>query len=119
MDGGDAMSFCEKWMQMLVERVEEYQDPTDIYSLAVSYSEYGLALMHHSKTDEALKSFERSCESLEEITPKGEPVYGFPYKHRARILTYNGKSDLAEAVLVPALEAREKILGKDDTFSIE
>lgn len=119
MDGSDAMSFCERWIEMLIERIEKYQDPVDTYSLAVSYSEYGLALMHHRKSDEALKSFERSCESFEQITPKGEPVYGFPYKHRARILTYSGKPDQAEAVLVPALEAREKVLGKDDTFSIE
>jgi hypothetical protein len=119
MDGAVVLPYCEKWMEMLIERIGKYQDSTDIYSLAVAYSEYGLALMHIPKAQEALKSFERSCEALEEITPPGEPVYAFPWKHRARILTSDGHPDLAESILSPFMEAREKILGKDDTFSIE
>lgn len=119
MDGAGAKEYCEKWMEMLIGQITEYRDPTDIYSLALSYSEYGLALMHIQNEEEALKSFERSCDALEEITPLGEAVYCFPWKHRARIMNYAGKPDVAESILAPILKAREKKFGIDDTVSIE
>lgn len=119
MDGVGAKENCEKWMEMLVGQIDEYQDPTDIYSLALAYSEYGLALMHIPDEKEALKSFERSCEALEQITPPGEAIYCFPWKHRARVLTHAGNPDLAESILAPVLKAREKKFGTDDTVSIE
>lgn len=119
-DGIGAKEYCEKWMEILVERIEKYQDHTDIYSLALSYAEYGLALLHNGEEEEALKSTERSCQALEEITPPGKLITScFPWKHRGRILVYSGRHDQAEAVVAPFLAARERVLGKDDTVSYE
>ncbi|KAI1448209.1 P-loop containing nucleoside triphosphate hydrolase protein [Annulohypoxylon stygium] len=119
LGNGKAVSYTKKWVEMLVERITKYQKKEDEETLPIAYNEYGRALMWVPDKEEAMRSWEISCESVLQTTPEGKLPFPFPWMHSALVNAYDGKTDLAESSILPILEEREKKLGKDDTSTFE
>lgn len=115
----DAVPYCKKWLSMLVERIQEYQEPGDIATMPVAYNETATAYMRIPDQKEALQLWEMACDILERTTEPDKLPFPFPWMHRAIVLTYSGDADYAYSLLNPVLEKRERILGVDDTVGLE
>lgn len=90
---------------------------TDI--LPIAYTEYGRALMRVPDEKEALRCWEIASDTISERTKAGELPFPYPWFHRALVYAFDGQADLAETIILPILEEREKKLGKDDTKTYE
>lgn len=115
----DAVPCCKKWIELLVDRIQRYQEPVDIQTLPIAYNELGIALLTISDTDEALKSFETCCELLDQQRKPGKLPFPFAWQHKATVTAYTGDPDAAYKILAPILKEREKKLGKDNKEGIE
>lgn len=115
-----AVPSCRRWIELLVDRIQKYQDPADIKTMPIAYNELGMALMRTPDRDGALKSWEMSCDSLGQTTKPGELPFPFPWVHRGLVATYfSDDPDAALDLILPILKEREKKLGVDDTSTIE
>jgi hypothetical protein len=119
MDSELAVPTCENWIRLLVDRIEKYQDPIDIKTMPIAYNELGMALMRIHSQEEALKSWDMSCDTILQSTNPGDLPFPFPWVHRAIVSAYSGDADTGYSLLLPILEKREKRLGVDDTSTIE
>ena len=119
MDGELAVPSCEKWISVLVDRIEKYQDPIDIKTMPIPYNELGVALMRSFRQEEALKSWEMSCDTILQEMNSDELPFPFPWVHRAIVSAYFGEADTGYNLLLPILEKREEMLEVDDTSTIE
>lgn len=109
----------KKWISTLVERIENYRDPEDIKTLPIAYNEYGMGLMRAGQRDEALKTWELSCETMNQVTRPGDLPFPYPWVHRGMILAYEGDCDTAESLIIPIIKQRAEKLGIDDTDTHE
>lgn len=114
-----AVPSCKRWIGLLVERIEKYQDQVDIMALPIAYNEIGMALMRVPDKDAAIKSWVMSCDTLAQVTKPGDLPFPFPWVHRALVSAYSGDPDSGDKLLAPVLQEREKKLGVDDTSTIE
>lgn len=119
MDSGKAVSSCKKWISLLVDRIEKYQEQVDINTLPIAYNEYGIALMRIPDEKEAVRSWVVSCDTLRQAVKPGELPFPFPWMHRALISAYSGDPDVGNSIIEPILEEREKRSGIDDILTIE
>ncbi|KAM0267930.1 hypothetical protein ACHAPA_005528 [Fusarium lateritium] len=115
----NAVPCCKKWIELLVDRIQKYQDPTDIQTLPISYNELGIALMTVPDSKEALKAFETCCELLDQQRKPGKLPFPFAWQHRGTVTAWAGDPDAGHAILAPILKEREDKLGKDNTEGIE
>lgn len=114
-----AVPSCRRWISLLVERIEKYQDPADTKTMPIAYNELGMALMRVPDQDEALRAWVMSCETLPQVTKKGDLPFPFPWVHRALVASYSGHPGQGHDILEPILRERENKLGSDDTKTIE
>lgn len=119
MDTDLAVPSCTEWISLLVQRIQKYQSQVDIKMLPIAYNELGMALVRVPDPSAAVKSWVMSCESLLQVTKPGDLPFPFPWTHRALVTAYSGDPDFGYGLLFPILQAREAILGKNDTETIE
>ncbi|KAI0875968.1 P-loop containing nucleoside triphosphate hydrolase protein [Hypoxylon argillaceum] len=119
MDTDLAVPSCTEWISLLVQRIQKYQSQVDIKILPIAYNELGMALVRVPDPSAAVKSWVMSCESLLQVTKPGDLPFPFPWTHRALVTAYSGDPDFGYGLLFPILQAREAILGKNDTETIE
>ena len=119
-DNPTAVNNCKKWLDILIDRIEKYGDPSDVKTMPIAYNEIGMALMRIHDLAEAKQSWVMSCEILEKVADTRELVFPFPWVHRALVAAYYSEDpDSAESLIAPILKRREEKLGVDDTTTIE
>ncbi|KAH8599926.1 hypothetical protein B0O99DRAFT_649383 [Bisporella sp. PMI_857] len=70
-----AVPSTEKWIELLVESIEKYQQQTDINTLSIGYNEYWISLMRLPNQEEAEKSCAMSCETIRQMNWAPGPAY--------------------------------------------
>ncbi|KAL1604088.1 hypothetical protein SLS60_005680 [Paraconiothyrium brasiliense] len=119
LDTEKSISCTKKWIELLVDRIMKHQSKEDIDTLPIAYNEYGRALMRVPDEKEALLSFEISSDTIAKRTTPGDLPFPYPWFHRALIHAFGEHADLADSLISPILEQREKKLRKDDTKTYE
>ncbi|KAK0649759.1 hypothetical protein B0T16DRAFT_457140 [Cercophora newfieldiana] len=112
--------YARKWIETLGERrAKSWQEKGDEMALPMAYNEYGRALMWVSEKEEALRYWGLAREKILRNTGKGQLPFPFPWINSALVHAYDGNTALAESLIIPILEKRESVLGKDDAETFE
>ena len=114
-----AVPSCKKWIGLLVERIQKYQEPGDIKTLPIAYNETGIALMRVPHQKEALSAWVMSCDTIQQQKESAELPFPFPWAWRGLVTAFEGDPKKGQSILMPIIEQRAKKLGIDDTSTVE
>jgi len=112
--------YTKKWIEILVQRrVRYWQEKGDELALPVAYNDHGRALMWVPDKAGALRMWEVARDKVLQNKKDGKLPFPLPWINGALVHAYDGKTTLAEHLILPILKEREKVLGRDDTETFE
>ena len=113
----DALSQCQAWLRMIVERLAESNESKDALELASAYVEIGRAHMRKDMQHEALESWKQAYHVFDNADDEKKLELSWPCIHLGLLYALRGEGFRGDDLLLPALQNREKALGTDDKTS--
>jgi hypothetical protein len=115
----DGIQDVNRWLEILHARIEKYSLPSDQISLATAYNQMGICLFNKDKVKEAAESFQRSLDTYKTAPDRPNFSGTFPALSLSLIHCMQGRAKDAEEIVKPMIEEHVRILGLDDTSSVE
>ncbi len=115
----DALKHCNMWVSSILDRIARSGQREDAVVLGTAHGDVGMAYMRESKDEEAIKSFQLSLETLQNVENPDKLDMTWPAVHLGCVYAIHHRGDEADTLLMTVLKIREEVFGKDDTTSFE
>ena len=117
-NGQQSLVNCKAWIELVLERIEKFNNRDDALELAEAYNESGMAYMRSGQENQAEDSWKQSIESFANVPGSTILDQTFPSIHLGIFYSIRGEGGKGDEVLQPVVKAREDAYGKDDTTSM-
>lgn len=114
-----AMEHAKAWLEILVDRIEKWNLPSDALNLATAYNQLALCYIKEDEVEEAIKSWTFSFDTYRnlESAPKLSGIW--PAVSLTLVYVQENRAQEADDLLTPVLKEREEVLGKNDMTTSE
>ena len=114
-----ASSYCQTWIAALKNHIHWFQDLAVIKMLPMAYNEMGCAMMQQPNSEEAMKWWLLSCETVEQQDESTILSFPLPWINRALVAAFEGDAAKGLAIMQPIMQERQATFGVDDTNTFE
>lgn len=118
-NGNGALEHGQKWLALMVDRVQKYDDPEDALMLPMVYNELGMSYMRVPLKEEAIKSWKLAIDGLINNAPNDPLIATWPTINLGLLYAVVGRAGEGYEIVSPILSARDKAFGRDDKTAFE
>ncbi len=118
-NGTGALKHGKKWLAIMVDRVQKYDDPEDALMLPMVYNELGMAYMRVPLEKEAIESWKLAIDGLTNSAPDDPLIATWPTINLGLLYAVMGLADEGYEIVAPILFARDEAFGRADKSAFE